>query len=348
MLIVPKRTLMQFESSIWRLADAAQATGAGLVVFDQEDRIIYSNEANNILYEFVDFAQQPTYEDVFRACLAHKRFVEAEAYQDPERWLAGALQFRRYHQFAQFMKIYPDQRSYIVTHEVIPGVGSYFSRIEVTEKASKRGALFGPIAWTGLAESRAVSTAIDTLPIASAVTTATGVILDANDAMAALLDARDGLLEVGGRLSVARPAEHDAFLRLLAEAANATGHRELVMRVTRERADTAYLVNVSHQPSPFGRTALANIVVLDPGITPPISPTILATLFGLTAAEARVAAEIGRGARIDEIAERYGTSPQTVRTQLKVVFQKTGLVRQGELVRLIAQISAFFRPVFEK
>ena len=61
----------------------------------------------------------------------------------------------------------------------------------------------------------------------------------------------------------------------------------------------------------------------------------LTELFGLTAAEARVACMIAEGGSIAEISDRLSVSELTARTHLKRIFGKTGTKRQSALVRLV-------------
>ncbi len=63
--------------------------------------------------------------------------------------------------------------------------------------------------------------------------------------------------------------------------------------------------------------------------------SVLLRLYGLTAAEARVAGEVLRGSGIDEAAIRLGLKRETVRTHLKHIFAKVGTTRQADLVRLL-------------
>lgn len=65
---------------------------------------------------------------------------------------------------------------------------------------------------------------------------------------------------------------------------------------------------------------------------------VLQGLFDLTPAEARVARGIAEGQTVEAIAEGFGLSRETVRSQLKAVLGKTGLVRQAELVALLAGV----------
>jgi len=64
----------------------------------------------------------------------------------------------------------------------------------------------------------------------------------------------------------------------------------------------------------------------------------LMELFGLSAAEARLARAICHGSSVEEYAHDQGVRLSTVRTQLSAVLHKTGSERQAGLVRLIAGI----------
>ena len=70
-------------------------------------------------------------------------------------------------------------------------------------------------------------------------------------------------------------------------------------------------------------------------------PTVIATLardYGLTPAEARLAIALSNGQSLRDIADQHALSKETVRTQLRTVFDKTGVHRQSELVRLVLSL----------
>lgn len=84
--------------------------------------------------------------------------------------------------------------------------------------------------------------------------------------------------------------------------------------------------------------AMSAIVVFTPlaaGTSP--SNAVLAGLFDLTAAEARVAAEVAGRRSIPEIASVLGLTRETVRSQLRAVFSKTGTNRQADLAVLLGK-----------
>jgi DNA-binding CsgD family transcriptional regulator len=67
-------------------------------------------------------------------------------------------------------------------------------------------------------------------------------------------------------------------------------------------------------------------------------PNLLADCFGLSPTEARVAVQLAQGAVIKQIAQAHRTSVSTVRSQVVSIFNKTGVRRQTDLVRLVAQL----------
>ena len=65
----------------------------------------------------------------------------------------------------------------------------------------------------------------------------------------------------------------------------------------------------------------------------PAQATLMAQ-FGLTPAEAKLAAGLLDGKQLEEYAQQNGLSLHTVKAQLKQVFAKTGCTRQAEFIRL--------------
>ncbi len=63
-------------------------------------------------------------------------------------------------------------------------------------------------------------------------------------------------------------------------------------------------------------------------------------IFGLTPAEQRVAAAMLTGLATADIADRHGVSLATVRSQVQSIFNRLGVRRQSDMIRLIAEVSA--------
>ncbi|MBN9551720.1 MAG: helix-turn-helix transcriptional regulator, partial [Alphaproteobacteria bacterium] len=73
------------------------------------------------------------------------------------------------------------------------------------------------------------------------------------------------------------------------------------------------------------------------------STSILAGLFDLTPAEARVAIDLTAGLTLAQVAQRSGITTKTARTYLERIFAKTGTHRQVELVAMLNAVSQFSR-----
>jgi DNA-binding CsgD family transcriptional regulator len=62
-------------------------------------------------------------------------------------------------------------------------------------------------------------------------------------------------------------------------------------------------------------------------------------LFGLTQAESHITIQLANGASLDNIAQERGVSVDTVRAQVRSIFKKTGIHRQGELICAVGRLA---------
>ncbi|CAG9245356.1 putative HTH luxR-type domain-containing protein [Paraburkholderia unamae] len=86
------------------------------------------------------------------------------------------------------------------------------------------------------------------------------------------------------------------------------------------------------------------IVVTEAERSAAASERQLSQLFGLTAAEARLAHGLAKGLSIEEYANACGVTITTARNQLRAVLAKTGYRRQQDLVRALAVLPAIAGP----
>lgn len=73
-----------------------------------------------------------------------------------------------------------------------------------------------------------------------------------------------------------------------------------------------------------------------------MSPSLVQSVFNLTDAEADLAIVLCAGKTLDDIAVDRGTSINTVKSQMKSIYYKTGTNRQTELVSTLLTSSAYF------
>ena len=163
----------------------------------------------------------------------------------------------------------------------------------------------------------------------------------------ALLEARDGLLLEAGALSSPRADDGRILRSLIASCAleasmtaggQATLHRSsgrlalhaLVTPVGRETAVAAIPWTIMQRPA-------AIVLISDPEAEMKARTESLRERFGLTPAEAVFALEIVKGDGRQATADRLGITLGTARSHLSRIFDKTGVTRQAELVRLLLQ-----------
>jgi pimeloyl-ACP methyl ester carboxylesterase/DNA-binding CsgD family transcriptional regulator len=197
------------------------------------------------------------------------------------------------------------------------------------------------------------------LALAPASRTSVGVIVvgagggavAANPAAEAVFARRLGVIEARG-LKFLDASDHEA-LSQARRRLKATSGRQVIVKFLQAEDEGpyfAYVTPVEALPSslfeslsPLAETGMAE------GTVAVVFPAAEATdrlwtsvreSFGLTGAETRLAARLKDGLTLKEAADELSVSVNTVRNQLRAIFDKMGLNRQSELVRALTQLSA--------
>lgn len=149
-----------------------------------------------------------------------------------------------------------------------------------------------------------------------------------------VLNNRDGRLVAAG---ACRRRLHAA----LEQALNRSEAPEIsVLAVPGGVLDDLHLLIAPFMDGDGSRDHPAYVIIV---ITSPHAPTaapapILKALYGLTAKESRLAQALLNGDTVETFCATRCVSPNTARTQLKAIYQKTGTHRQSELVRTLAKL----------
>jgi DNA-binding CsgD family transcriptional regulator len=193
----------------------------------------------------------------------------------------------------------------------------------------------------------AVLHALDRLPIGVLLLDGACRIVNANRAGRRILDARDGLGCHGPELRAATPGLTQRLRDAIAAATTPVSGVPPPLPLRRPSGARAYVALVSALPTSLRGAPGRPVVVLfvsEPDTTPAGDPRLLAELFGLTPAEARLAVAVAAGEDLTAIRVRLGVSANTIKTQLRHVFEKTGTGRQAELVALVLATSLPAEP----
>lgn len=156
------------------------------------------------------------------------------------------------------------------------------------------------------------------------------------------------VLKAGKVLHLAEGAVHaskfaDAALSdAMRSAESPVQERRVVQLVPGPRSTVRLFVSPMRQDETFKAfSSLRHFLLLVHDSSSPLlgaDPLVLTECFGLSPTEARVAVQLAQGAVIKQIAKAHGTSVSTIRTQVVSILNKTGVRRQADLVRLVAQL----------
>jgi DNA-binding CsgD family transcriptional regulator len=185
---------------------------------------------------------------------------------------------------------------------------------------------------------------LETLQQGALLADASGRVVRANAAAKAMLDDGSGIFLDNGRLAAAGSEILQKLIASCALTTPALGGPGGEFKIPRELPRSPLHVTVtplrskarlSDVPWMGVGTPVAIVTVRDPDIDRRRQEVNLRRRFGLTAAEARLAAEILKGDGRAAAARRSGISATTAKTHLSSIFEKTGTHRQAELIRLL-------------
>ncbi|GGD96653.1 LuxR family transcriptional regulator [Aureimonas endophytica] len=185
-----------------------------------------------------------------------------------------------------------------------------------------------------------METLLGRMPAAVVTLGRDGHVRQANARAEALFALGIALRWEAGRLRTAMPQDQAALDRLLACALDPrfsawAEHAAVPIH----RADgrpplTARTIAVAHRFDPFAPDRAASVILTIEGFEAETEAVEarLRRRFGLSAAQGRVAMQLREGRSPAEAAQALGLSVETVRSHLRVLFQRTGTRRQTELV----------------
>jgi DNA-binding CsgD family transcriptional regulator/PAS domain-containing protein len=191
---------------------------------------------------------------------------------------------------------------------------------------------------------------LDNMSVGALVADQSGQVRFANAAAEEILAENDGLGRRDNRIQAARSFETNSLLAALRDAA-VTGRADkreggalLIARPSGKLPYAVVVMPLTATAGGEGKGARALVFVSDLAHRNNELAPRLSQLFGLSKAEARVAAGIAEGRRLTEIAQEFDVRMPTVRTQLRAVLKKVGASRQADLVRIVLALPPMLTP----
>jgi DNA-binding CsgD family transcriptional regulator len=211
----------------------------------------------------------------------------------------------------------------------------------------RRALLIGQTIHRKQTEAVCFSDVLDGLSSGMILVDANGRIVHTNNAGNAILDAADFLRAVCGRL-VASDLAINAALREILVAANvgdaALGVKGIALPLTahdgeRYVAHVLPLTSGARRAAGLAYNAVAALFIRKAALEPFSPPEVIGEMYKLTPTELRVLLAIVDIGGVPEVAAALGVAVTTVKTHLSRLFEKTGVARQADLVKLVAGFS---------
>jgi DNA-binding CsgD family transcriptional regulator len=188
----------------------------------------------------------------------------------------------------------------------------------------------------------AVHDVLDRIPVGVMFLDQAGMLVQANRSAAELFEAGSVFRLEGGVIHARRPFEARRLSRLIHAALrgwrdieDAPAALEILRSGRRPLSVTAIPLTRYRDGRWFSPRLAAALVVSDPDAEPLLTADWLRRRYGLTQREAQITQSLVAGLTLRGAAEIHEVSYETARWYLKQVFQKTGVSRQSELIRLL-------------
>lgn len=142
---------------------------------------------------------------------------------------------------------------------------------------------------------------------------------------------------ISGVLTAADNRSNTALQSAIHRCCRPTGPLEGPLPAVLRRPNGVVVADIGPVPCEgpsFGAGAAAILVIRRSPSHESLATTI-GMAFGLTEAEANIAAQLAQGSDVQAIAGHRHASVQTVRSQLKTILSKTGARSQAQLVALV-------------
>jgi DNA-binding CsgD family transcriptional regulator len=196
---------------------------------------------------------------------------------------------------------------------------------------------------------------VDQMSIATVLLDENRQVLKTNTLASVILKEKDGIRLVEGKLQIDRNKDNTQFRQIILAALSAHTGRQAGQHLDRHSGQQSCVVEALSIERPSGKAPLGLIIrtipnnewaegqskptiaifIGDPAKKAKASSQVLAKLFQLTPAQARLAMLLANGASLDDAVAELAISRNTGRAHLRAIFSKTGVTQQTQLVSLL-------------
>jgi DNA-binding CsgD family transcriptional regulator len=193
-------------------------------------------------------------------------------------------------------------------------------------------------------EAHALSATLDTIAAGVILVSADARVLHANVVAKAALDIGTSVSLSNGRIALSTNAATEQLRAAIRAAAapardlGGFGYRGVPIGDKTTAHAIAHVLPLTTGALRLPSAAVAAIFITSSDVPLPGISNGIGAMYGLTATETRLLAELALGATLAEAAASLGIGKNTAKTHVGRIFAKTGVSRQAELVALLGRL----------
>lgn len=340
-----------FQLPVRSLIEATERLGGAVIIYDRDDHVAWVNHAQQDMIPFSDFGPDETYETLFWKIFRSGLIGNKKSLENPSEWLKSAVATRKSSPNLCFINTYPWGRMMVSQLCLDDGV-SVQARVKLSDDGFEKyfGAC-GPIHGIAIVEDtqRTLSNlqcAINGLDIAIGLVGNNLSFIHYNFSMRDLIETGDGLT-----------VTQDGIIKACDQYDDIVLQQTLRSSLMKNGVDTPYIVPLRR---PCGKTP--HILSVSPGESSGTAILVISRFgenidavsealkqgFNLHQAEADVAARLGAGMSVKEIANDRGVTERTAYNQvqsLKKSLRRSQFSAGGlpDITNLVMKVAAITR-----
>jgi DNA-binding CsgD family transcriptional regulator len=197
------------------------------------------------------------------------------------------------------------------------------------------------------AQAAGFESALDMLQFGVVFVSSTQAVIFMNERAKRHIRSSNGLRVRAGKLTLIKPSESNLFQSLISGAVKTGSGNGFsaggTMHASRNSGSSLCLTIAPLRLTEWPMQPTAVIFISDPHEPRELPADLLRRCYGLTQAESRLVLLLVEGCSVKEAAASLQVTLNTAKTQLKSVFAKTRVRRQGELIKLLLCSGGFVR-----
>lgn len=334
------------------LIRAAEGVDGAIIVYAPDDRIVWANAQQRQIASCCEHSSSDTYETLFWSLLKAGKVGNKQAFQNPADWLASAISTRRTSPNLDFINTYPWGRM-LVSHLMFENGMSIQARINLSN--NEIGNYFtAPTAGIGVLwaskihqQMQGFRAALDSLEIGIGLVDGDGRVIHLNNSLTDMVKQGDGITHAPDGTLMATDIYDDMVFRQALQTASDFSHAlsaPIIVPLRRPNKMAPHLLVVS--PGNVAGTTL--LAVSRFGEDLDAIADALRQAFNLSPAEAQIAARLGAGMTVKEIAESRSITEATAYTQIKsvkIALRRSKFAANGfnDIASLVMKLAAVTR-----